>query len=198
MVVIATPLYRGPQDCHRQMVRTRTTLHRQPWVWEGWLHQQGSDVQRNRNILVAGALQLSIAWEWMFCLDADISFRHPVEALQNMLDVGADIVAAPYLSQPDNSGLRHVVAWDGDRRRVSGDEDQLVRGDSAAAGAMLIRREVLEALRAPWFRHEIVAGDIAEVGEDIGFCHYAWAAGCTLTIDCRHWATHHVAGGKDG
>ena len=65
-------------------------------------------------------------------------------------------------------------------------KDALVRADALGTGCLLIKREVLEAISAPWFKcHENSAG-----GEDFYFCQKALDAGFEVWADFSVQAQH--------
>jgi hypothetical protein len=59
-------------------------------------------------------------------------------------------------------------------------------------GAALIKKEVLEKMEHPWFRHMIIdLGDVAEeIGEDFSFCVGAKQAGYKIYCDASNRAAH--------
>lgn len=78
----------------------------------------------------------------------------------------------PLLLKGDIGGYRTVEDW------KPGD---LVEVDATGTGCLLIRMEVFRKMPSPWFRFRNIGGRM--VGEDIGFCSDAKAAGYKIYVD---------------
>lgn len=78
----------------------------------------------------------------------------------------------PLLLIGDTGGYRTAEDW------KPGD---LVEVDATGTGCLLFRTEVFKKMPSPWFRFRMVGG--RQVGEDIGFCADAKAAGFKIFVD---------------
>lgn len=94
------------------------------------------------------------------------------------------IVAAAYRYKDTELRNFFVAGMWKDFKRVSqlpAVPNELQRVDWCGAGALLVKREVLEKMTAPWFYHFVNDGE--EVGEDFAFCRDAQKAGYGIIVD---------------
>lgn len=159
----------------------------------------------------------------LFFMDADMSF--PSGVVQRLVDADKDIVGGTYFSRTetpvphvykyshDQDGMtwyrtmgkefatwakNHPEAMTGSNARLFPVwEDSLQRCDALATGCMLIKREVLEKVRDPWF--EFWPGSFG--GEDFRFCEAATSAGFEVWADfgvqCAHEMRNYFVGAED-
>lgn len=133
------------------------------------LWQVGNDIAGNRNRAVEDMLG-----DWVWFIDDDHAFSPDI--LARLLAHDLPIVAPLVLrrSQPFST----VMCIDTEIVEVNQlPHDSLVEVEQTGSSGMLIRREVLEAIEAPWF--ELQTG----VSEDITFCQKARAAGFPIYVD---------------
>lgn len=136
----------------------------------------GHDIAENQNKLVEEMYRREAEWLWI--LGDDHAFSP--DALARLLDAERPIVVPLCLQR--NPPYRPVIytAVDGSGGRVVIElQDHPVGGlvevHSAGGGGMLVRREVLDAVGAPWF--ELGKSPGSSLGEDLYFCDKARAAG---------------------
>lgn len=138
----------------------------------------GTYIQASRNYLVAQLLESD--GQWLFMVDDDHTFDRSL--LINLLDRHVPVVGAaavsrkpPYYVCAYQPGARHAMGihdFDGTFQQV----------DAVGTGAILIRREVFEALAPPWF--EVGFDERGRnVSEDVTFCHRAREAGFSVWLD---------------
>jgi len=209
-VAIATP-YVGP-GLPEYYVNALWGLKRPPVPCNlFFVHNRPVDVARNA--LAKEILQgpfSHVLW-----LDSDMKW--PVDLLARLLRHEKPIVSATYFSRTDMP-IPHIYRYFGqkedgytyytsmgreftewllkhpdwkDRPNVAAfapDGSELVECDAFGFGAVLMRREVLEAVGYPWFECDADSGG----AEDFDFCEKARAKGYTLYADfslqCDHEA----------
>ena len=155
---------------------------------------RGACIAENRNRLTKRALELGA--EWCFYVDDDQLF-HPL-ALKRLLSRNVDVISGLYLSR--EFPFRPVVFTEPDEPGVKGGYtltlepyDQGVLTVSAVgAGALLVRRQVLEQLNMPYWTLGQV--DPAGWGDDFDFCYRVRQAGFKIRVDMDERVGHKVQG----
>jgi hypothetical protein len=143
-------------------------------------NQRLSLLPESRNELVRHAL--ADAADWLLWLDSDMRF--PDTTLDRLLAHDRHIVGATYLRRTPPHRLLGTPHPRG--CATPGLTDML----AMPFGCMLVRRQVFEDIAAPWFRLDYEGTQ--PVGEDIGFCRRAAAAGYqvfnddALTLELGH------------
>ena len=149
---------------------------------------RGTNTVTARNSCVHEMLQGD--WTHLFFMDSDMVF--PKGTLKKLLKHDKDIVGGFYVIKRNDfhptvfalgqrPGGKYLTEWVNDFREV----------EAIATGCLLIKREVLEKIPAPWFEYvwdEEAKGKM--VTEDIIFCEKAKDIGykvyCDGTIKCGH------------
>lgn len=135
----------------------------------------GSDIPESRNQAIE-----QMEGDWIWFVDDDHAFA--ADIVMSLLDRNVDIVQPLCLRR--NQPFLPVAAVDGDYMDVRRYRpDELVEVEHAGTSGMLIRRNVLEALDAPWFELGDREGDGNRVSEDVHFCRKAKAAGFNVHVD---------------
>ncbi|MDD4952636.1 MAG: hypothetical protein PHV85_08810 [Desulfovibrionaceae bacterium] len=159
---------------------------------------QGSAIARARNYMINNGASEDLrqrleGFDWFLAVDADIAFE--LGQVKRLLAHGLDIVGGAY---PPKAGEARITAgrfagvpgyspqdhWLGDDARG------LQEVDWVGAGFLLMRRQALEAMDFPWFRHHMVrleeGGRIRqqEAFEDFGLCINARRCGLKVFVDC--------------
>jgi len=135
----------------------------------------------NRNELIEG-----IEGEWIFFLDDDHVWEE--DALLRLLDREVDIVTALYcrryapFAPTVFKEIGKLYTWQG-----LSEESGLLEIAACGAGALLVRRKVLEKMARPWFR---VGGGGDEINEDINFCIAAREVGFKVHVDLDVQVAH--------
>lgn len=127
--------------------------------------------------------------EWLLMLDADtlppVGF---LDVLQHPEAAGKEILAGWY-RRPNREDDNFV-----NEKPAPADAPAFIQLDRAGAGALLIRRRVLEAMPPVWFDIKLdpLTGDLRE-SEDAFFCRRATEAGFTVwgiaapEFRCQHF-----------
>lgn len=163
------------------------------------IHSQGFPVDAARNDIIREFLKSDC--DYLLFLDADM--RHPADLPARLLRHDVALVTARYhMRKPPFKAvaMRHVGPDTFDcvaLRRGQG----LMPIAFGGAGALLIRRDVLTAIRDDWFRYSRSTRAPYEftVSEDMHFYAAARAAGVQPYVDwdveCGHFATMEIDGG---
>lgn len=153
---------------------------------------EGADVAYARNKLVDRAIG-----DYVFFLDDDVF--PPINTLPKLLSHKKDIIAGLYFAkqQPHFPQIfkeskkkgKYDAIWDVP-------ENKLIEIDSCGAGCLLIKREIFEKLKQPYFQYIPAGENTPRKGEDYFFCEKARKAGfkiyCDTSIICRHRGTKYV------
>jgi GT2 family glycosyltransferase len=129
--------------------------------------------------------------EWLLMIDNDVVPKSDLFALIDSTDDRMDIIVPKTFHLmpnqltlgwkfiPGASTTPHVSGW--------------VELEAAATTCLAIRRKTFEKMAKPYFRFEYDANGFLAVGEDIGFCRKARAAGLRIwgndRFACDHYHT---------
>jgi hypothetical protein len=145
----------------------------------------GTYIQASRNDLV-GQMLASDA-QWLFMVDDDHVFDRRL--LINLLDRHVPIVGAAAVSRKPPY---YVCAYAHGTNHAMGILDftpEMQEVEAVGTGAILIRREVFEALESPWFEVGFDANG-RNISEDIIFCQRAREAGYDIWLDATQMIGH--------
>lgn len=133
----------------------------------------------------------------LFFIDSDVVPPH--NALETLLEADKYVIAGMYPSMRYDPMERRTMLIYNVFRHVEKDgvlsfQNVLGEGieeiDSSGAGCLLIKREVLIAMRKDWFRFQYNDEGIVKYGEDISFCRKARKLGFPVYGDfnviCNH------------
>lgn len=130
----------------------------------------------------------------LFFLDSDT--EPPLDVIDRLLAVDSPLAVGCYaLLMPE--GLRWALSIRGDdgRYRLLKElpyPDRPFNVDAAGAGCLLIRRDVFDKVKWPWFKW-VEHADGAQMSEDVYFFDQCRAAGIPLVCDprvrCYHYKT---------
>jgi hypothetical protein len=137
---------------------------------------------------------------YLLFLDADM--RHPATLAHRLVSHGLELVTARYqMRKPPfhTVAMRKVGPGPNEYKSIA-ETTGLVPVDAAGAGALLIGRPVLEAIRQRsgdnWFQYQTGPNGLRTVSEDMWFFEQAKAAGvqayCDLDCACTHVASFEV------
>lgn len=163
---------------------------------------QGFPVDTARNDVCRTALADPDV-DYLLFLDADM--RHPADLAHRLLKHGQALVTARYqMRKPPfhTCAMRKMGPGPHDFKSIE-EQTGLVPVDRAGAGALLIRRDVLEAVQQAvgddWFRYQAGPNGLRTVSEDMWFFEQAIACGfqpwCDLDTVCTHVASFEVEPG---
>jgi len=162
-------------------------------------HFFSTPVQSNRNQIVRYFLNTD--FDYLVMLDHDIV---PNKRLLDLIEEDKEIISGLYCGW--NRGSLCPFAFvttekgkyqdKGDKPFDIADGKGIIEVDRIGAGALIIKREVLEKLKTP-FAVIYDEGGIAQVGEDFEFCRRAQEAGYKIWVDmdclCNHLKTVDLA-----
>lgn len=150
----------------------------------------GAYIQANRNALVEQMLESNA--QWLFMVDDDHTFDRSL--LINLLDNHVDVVGALALARKPPyfvCAFAETNSVTGESLGISmqGLSFELQEVAAVGTGAILIRREVLEAIEPPWFESGFDMHGV-NVSEDVTFCEKARAAGFRVWLDATQSIGH--------
>lgn len=142
-------------------------------------------VEHNRNRMVSEFLKTDATH--LFFLDSD-NVPHP-DTLPRLLSHDLPFVAAPSEQWKDGEHgvlvLDHVRELDAYKQHHPFQPGSgLQRCDAVGGAGMMIRRDVLERMQAPWFRMVYDDMGLLVKGEDFEFCDRLRRDGYELYADC--------------
>lgn len=149
-------------------------------------------ISSNRNQIVKRFLKTDC--DWLLMLDDDVvPFHNPCQ----MVYANKDIVGSPAKVRQNGRMLNWVVymknAHDTGYTPVDLEKQEptadLLQADVIGTGCILIRRKVLETIKAP-FHCEFDEDGILTHGTDFAFCRKATAAGFTIWATRNRWCEH--------
>jgi hypothetical protein len=143
--------------------------------------------------------QKNFDFDYYMCIDSDIEFS--VEDVKKLISMDVDIASGAY--QYRNNKDRAVAGmFEGVIGRISKDDfipwtaTGIKEVDWVGAGFLLIKKEVFEKTKYPWFREHIIeyeSGGVMHanwIGEDVGFCIAVKEAGfkiyCDMDVKVNH------------
>lgn len=152
-----------------------------------FLITQGSLLSAQRNSLVTKALEMG-ATHVLF-IDSDMRFPANIAELLGKRD--KDIIGANCIQRGDNT--KWTAFKDGQfvQSQMKRGEEEV---DSIGMGVTLIKREVFEKMKQPWFFCPFDKQENRIVGEDVYFCTLAREAGFSVFVD--HDVTAFVKHGR--
>jgi len=157
-------------------------------------------VQSNRNQIVKYFLETDC--EYLAMLDSDVI---PNKNWLNLIEVGKDIISGLYFGWTHKKYLtpfmfkfekKGIFQDKGDKPFNIATGKGIIEVDRTGAGALIIKREVLEKIKRPF---EVVYDEdgIAQTGEDFKFFERAQKEGYKIFVDadciCNHMKTVDLA-----
>lgn len=136
-------------------------------------------------------------FDYFLSMDADIAFD--VKNLERLVAANVDIISMAYTGRTEKTcnllmagdwgikpGISSMSCW------LPVYAHGIKKCDWVGMGACLLKKEVLEKMEHPYFRHTVIDnGESAnEVTEDWGFCIAAKNAGYDIWIDRDNRAAH--------
>ncbi len=162
-------------------------------VMENPSHTVGHPIMSNRNAIAKRFLQTDC--EWLLMLDDDvIPLNNPCE----MVYADKDVIGMPAKVRQPGRILNWVVymkTQDGTRGYMPVDLEHqdphadLLKCDIIGTGCILIRRKVIEAIKAP-FNDIFTEDGIRLYGTDFAFCQRATEAGFEVWACRNRWCEH--------
>jgi GT2 family glycosyltransferase len=147
---------------------------------------QGALVDRARNSLVDQMLNHPLNPTHIFFLDADIVPAS--DTLMQLLRHRLPIVSGLYRKRlPPHEPLAFLRKGRA-LKPIAVKGPRLKQADVVGGGCLLIRREVFEKIRGPWFTSEW--RDDGHLSEDFSFCEKARKAGYKILVDTAVKPSH--------
>jgi len=187
-MIVVTPRY---NTIHPATVRSVERIAAHVDLWD---RRRGTLIWRARN----AGVQSHPSWDKrqparddILHLDADIAFEP--HDLDRLLSHGLPIVGGAYADRDTGRLCGGWLRDSGEVELVPPDAAGLVEVDWIGAGFLYTAKEVFDRIEYPWFRpYYWNLRDRAEyMGEDIGFCMQARAAGYTIYMDCDCRVIHY-------
>ena len=152
------------------------------------------DAQRNRQV----ASFLATRYERLMFVDADIV--PPGDAIDRLLDHDKAICGIASQSFQFDEPFAVILEADPDvphGYRQAQDLRGLKRLRNGAIGlaCCMIKREVFEKVKPPWFEEILIEGGLKTRDADFVFCEKARAAGYDVWVDCDRLTDHLVVVG---
>lgn len=147
-----------------------------PWTSVTMGFIQSTYVHVGREAVLAGALERQathVLW-----LDTDMAF--PADTAIRLAQHNRPIVAANCVMRDPR--LIFTAMRDGQRIETTADSSGLERVDQVGPAVMLMRTNVVDGLKRPWFAHGRNASG-EDVGEDVMFCRRLRDVGHDIYID---------------
>ena len=153
-------------------------------------------ISHNRNSIVKRFLKMK-DYDYLFMLDGDII---PPLNILDLADYQKDIIGGLCFAFMDNVIVPLILRKqdpppEGEKPYKVMDfegNEGLVECDAIGSGCMMIKREVLEKVKAPFLNIYDEDG-IKKLGLDLSFCQRAKELGfkvwCHLDFPCSHWTT---------
>src|SRR3990167_2458725 len=140
------------------------------------IFQEGPIIPLNREVIAEIAQQMNCTH--LLFVDSDMVF--PTNSLQRLLERDKDIIGVNY-NMRDLAPQSTVKMTPGTTK-----SETLFQCDGVATGFMLIKMEIFEKLKRPWFYvglNESYKTGITLEGHDYRFCRLAREAGYTVRCD---------------
>ncbi len=214
-LLLATPCYGGvvTSPYLLSMIRTCALLTARGLAHEVITASGDSLVMRARNTLVS--VFMASGHSHLMFIDADIEW--PAQAVVDLLDADKDVVCGAYPKKM--TPKRYAVSFLEESRET---ERGLIEIKAAAAGFLMIRRNVFERMMQAWpetryggteglseqqsrFTYALFdcllddsEGERQYLSEDYGFCRRWRAIGGQIWLDPRIELRHHGAAAFDG
>lgn len=153
----------------------------------------GYRVDQVRNLMVDFLLLND--YSYMLCVDSDMVL--PKRALLDLYDRDKGIVCGAYLKKDLNN--KTLEMYGGDVVDSTGHTDynwfmskygELLTINTCGFGCVLIKREVLEAMKYPWFEYHCTRDFKDSLSEDADFCLKAKSLGYSIYLDTKVKCEH--------
>jgi hypothetical protein len=142
----------------------------------GFINERMCGISHSRNSHVTDALAMDLHFTHLMWVDSDMAF--PVDALVRLLAHDKPIAGCFY---PQKAPPFHTVGCPEDSNDVSG--DGLIRAKMLGGGFVLVKREVYETIKYPWYEERFTAEPRGFISEDAMFCYKCRVADVDMWID---------------
>lgn len=158
----------------------------------GAVFARSAVISENRNHITAEALRLEA--DWVLYLDDDHVLK--TDTLRRLLEADKDVISAHYIRRlppfwpviMDAELPNGSFTW----KQLHPAENGIITCAAAGAGALLVKRKVLEALQPPYW----TLGQIhpSSWGDDLHFCSRVRKAGFDIHVDLDNTLAHIMTG----
>lgn len=139
--------------------------------------RSGPIVDLTRNMIVKRFAETDL--KWLLMVDADQAFTDDhIDRILHHGDAGHPVTSGWYLRQLGDTAVPVCL---GEQGTPIQEGQGMVAASSTGCGFLLIRRDVVDAIRYPWFKVEW-DGERCD-GEDVTFCKRAWEKGFPVMVD---------------
>jgi len=149
-------------------------------------------ISENRNHITQEALRLGA--DWVLYLDDDHVLRH--DTLTKLLEADKDVISAHYTRRcpPFWPVAMETELPNGTfiYKGLNPDEKGVIPVAAVGAGALLVKRPVLEALKPPYWPLGQISP--ASWGDDLHFCSRVRKAGFEIHVDLDNTLAHIMTG----
>lgn len=157
------------------------------------LYVTGADVAVARNTLA-----LDFKGDYIFFIDDDV--LPPFDTITKLIQHNKDIVAGLYFAKQRPHFPQIFLRSKKTKGRydsvINYPKNELIEVDACGAGCMLIKKEVFEKLKKPYFQYIPRGEKTPRIGEDFYFCEKVKKAGfkiyCDTSIICKHIGTTYI------
>lgn len=194
MIRIACLVPVGSDYIPYKTVASFMALEKPEGVEVGWMFSKYSPVDRNRNMLVDGALENNA--DYVMCFDSDQLFpKDTIVKLYEHMKNGLKIAGGLYFQKnPPFLPLAYHLGEDGHKgKNILTYPDELFEVDVLATGCLMVDVEVFKKIGYPYFKKEGVwdyRGEVPHTGDDWSFClkakEHGYHVWCDPTIKCEH------------
>jgi len=152
----------------------------------------GADVAVARNLLAS-----DFQGDYIFFIDDDV--LAPMDAIQKLMAHDKDVVSGLYFARQEPHFPQLFRKNKKDPKRydsIFDIKEELLEVDACGAGCMLIKKEVFEKLKKPYFQYIPAGEDTPRKGEDFFFSEKVKEAGFKIYADtsvvCHHMGTKFI------
>ena len=171
-----------------------------------WKTVQGTNIANARNYLVNDGLsdrtyqELQSNFTHYLFIDSDVVVKE--RQIKQMMSYDLDVVSLAYKSREQSySYVGGIYSKDDggnfiDALKFKSDMAGLCEVDWVGGGCLLVKKEVFEHIKYPWFHYPVVHLDVDGIEhskliyEDIGFCMNVKDSGYKIYMDCDNEAKH--------
>lgn len=133
--------------------------------------------------------------DWLLMIDNDVV---PPKDILTMIEHGKPVVSATVTIKKGSVPQPVILKEEGDQYRqvnvaefLDEESDGLIEVDGVGTGALLVRRDVLEEMKPPWFKFLYNEEDGSlRLGEDFYFSRRLKQNGVPLFVSTEHVCSH--------
>lgn len=165
-----------------------TLIEKNKRVTFSLINTKGLPVDKARNNIVMQFIDQQRDSEYLLFLDADMVF--PRDLVKNLLNIDADVATALAFKKwwPHYPTIYHYNGKEF-KSIIDYEKKKIIEVDGCGMACCLIKREVFEKIKYPWFEFEEIK-EGKYFSEDLTFCKKVKKAGFKIKVDtglvCGH------------